>query len=88
MANNGSNGKGKPLTNEQLKMLAELTLQNDERIEQIIGDLIELKIAAIEYGFWPRVDEQPLKDARRNRADLALLDKSQRQRLRKSLGLS
>ena len=68
-------------------MLAQLTIQNDERIEQLIDAIIEIKILLIESGAWPRTDEQPLKDARRRRADAASLEKNQRRRLRKSLGL-
>lgn len=88
---NGGNGNGKtkhnPLTDEQLKSLAVLTLQNCDAIERLIDDVIAIKILLIESGAWPHIDEQPLKDARRKRADAAALVKMQMQRYRKSLGL-
>jgi hypothetical protein len=86
---NGGNGdsKGNHLTDEQLKMLATIILQHDERIEQIWDAIIEIKILLIESGSWPRVDEKELRDARRGRANAAGLVEMQRQRLRRELGL-
>jgi hypothetical protein len=83
---NGGNGKSHRLTDEQLKSLAELTLQNDERIEQLWDMVIELKLAAIRAG-WKLKDAQEWQDAARSRSESAGIDTIQRQRFRKSLGL-
>jgi hypothetical protein len=78
---------GKLVSEEHFKIIAELTLQNDERIEEIWSDVIEIKLALIDAGIWKRTDENALRDARRARAEGASLEKNQRQRLRKRLGL-
>ncbi|MDE2104876.1 MAG: hypothetical protein KGL39_47000 [Patescibacteria group bacterium] len=80
------NKNGKVMTQEEHKMLAELTLQNDERIEQLFDEVIELKLAAISAG-WHLKNAQEWRVSAQERAKVAELQKIQRQRLRKSLGL-
>lgn len=83
---NHGNGESKPLTDKQLRELAELILQNDERINQLFDFVTELKLDAIACG-------RPVKDAQkwqanaRERATISELARINRWRMRKSLGL-
>jgi hypothetical protein len=83
---NGHSDKPKPLTDEQLRMLAELILQSDERIDTLFEMVLELSTLAGQAG-WKVTDAQEKKASARQQASASALAKSQRQRLRKSLGL-
>ena len=77
---------GKSLTEEDHKMLAELTLQNDERIERLWDMILELRNAACDEG-WKIKDCAGSKIAAREREKSGGILEIQRERLRKLLGL-
>ena len=77
---------GKMMTQDEHKTLAEITLQNDERIEQLWDDLLHLKLLAASKG-WRFPDVQMLRVSAQERSKASAFQKTQRQRLRKSLGL-
>jgi len=81
-----SRKNGKVMSNEDHKMLAELTLQNDERIEQLWDMMLEIRNAAADVG-WKLKDAQGAKEAARIRAQHAGSADIQRDKLRKYLGL-
>lgn len=81
---NGHNPRN--LTPEQLKSIAELTLQNDERIEQLWDMVVELKLLASKAG-WAIPDAKVWQDVFQERAASCEALKNARQRLRESLGL-
>lgn len=85
---NSKNGDSKyRLEPEQVKSLVELLIQCDERIEQLWDQMLKLRLALNDLGVVKSSDAPQMKVAVQKRAEVSELEKIQRQRLRKSLGL-
>jgi hypothetical protein len=77
---------GKMMSQEELKMLAELLIQHDEEIERLWDVIYELKLDVIASGR-QLSDAKAWKDGYVARKQGASIPKMQREKLRKSLGL-
>jgi hypothetical protein len=74
------------MSQEQLKIIAELTLQNDESIDELLDMVLELRNLASASG-WKVTDAQQSKVAAVERAKHSVVARKQRAKLRKFLDL-
>jgi hypothetical protein len=82
-----SQKNGAMMTQKQLKDLAELTLQCDERIEQLWDLMIEIRLGVADEGGIKLKNDKEWRVAAQQRAKVAGLQKKQRDRQRKYFGL-